>query len=253
MHVFLSPHYDDAVYSCGGTIYQLAQRGADVLIITIMGGDPPDPPPDTPIVRDLHIRWDSGAAPIDARRAEDRAAAAILGAQVQHLPLPDCVYRTDAHGTPLYPSESSLWHTVHPDDPARAFLERKPIIPADAEHVYAPLGVGGHVDHLLVHQWARTLPGHVRYYPDFPYTEQPGAVAAAVAVLPFAAKKHAVLLTEAAIAAKIEGVRAYTSQVSTFWEDDATLRARVRAALGSPPQEASYDGEPTTGKQAWRT
>jgi len=59
MHLFLSPHLDDAVYSCGGTIHQLTSQGTPVQILTFMAGDPPTPLPDTPITRDLHRRWDA--------------------------------------------------------------------------------------------------------------------------------------------------------------------------------------------------
>jgi hypothetical protein len=44
-------------------------------------------------------------------------------------------------------------------------------------------------------------------------------------------KPHTILLTEADIAAKIESVKAYRSQISTFWQDEVELEARVRAAL----------------------
>ena len=39
--IFLSPHPDDAVLSCGGWIYQLAQDGERPIVITIFGGDRP--------------------------------------------------------------------------------------------------------------------------------------------------------------------------------------------------------------------
>ncbi len=37
--IFLSPHPDDAVLSCGGWIYQLAQDGERPIVITLFGGD----------------------------------------------------------------------------------------------------------------------------------------------------------------------------------------------------------------------
>lgn len=45
------------------------------------------------------------------------------------------------------------------------------------------------------------------------------------------AKRHAVDLTAADIIAKIEGVKAYQSQVSTFWQSEMALAQRVRNAL----------------------
>ncbi|MEM6529464.1 MAG: PIG-L family deacetylase [Chloroflexota bacterium] len=234
MHVFLSPHYDDAVYSCGGTIHQLVQRGEDVLIITVMGGYPPDPLPDTPIVRDLHQRWAAGENPIDEREQEDYAAAAILGTGTTHMSIADCVYRTSAEGTPLYPDENSLWHNIHPDDPALLRLQNALNASAGVTF-YVPLGAGGHVDHLIVRNWAlnvarRGEAGRLLFYEDLPYNEDPEAVRRATEQMP-PTKTHTVLLTEPDIAAKIEGVRAYRSQISTFWQDERMLAARVRAAL----------------------
>lgn len=246
MHIFVSPHYDDAVYSCGGTMHQLAQRGEEVLMLTVMGGTPPDPPPDTPIVRDLHARWAAGTDPITTRLEEDRAAAAVLGAGRTNMSIPDCVYRTALDGTPLYPDEDSLWHRIHPDDPAPHKIANSLHAGGANATLYVQLGAGGHVDHLIVRNWAiaqvQAGASNILFYEDFPYSEDPGAVAAALAQFPAGVtlRPHAVLLTETDIAAKIEGVQAYRSQVSTFWQDDATLRERVRAALmrsGDTPAE----------------
>lgn len=258
MHLFLSPHYDDAVYSCGGTIHQLTQRGESVTIITIMGGSPPDPLPDSPIVRELHQRWQAGESPVTVRQQEDHEAARLLGATVEHLDVPDCIYRTDATGKALYPDEDSLWHHVHPDDPALKKLSGFRIH-ADATHLYMPLGVGGHVDHLItrriglaiVHmtntmrQQSKTLPKlKVFLYEDYPYRENPDAVKAAYAQLdlPVPPVAQAFHLTEADILAKIRGVKAYRSQVSTFWKNETLLEQRVRAALhqGTHPTPAEY-------------
>src|SRR5437879_456564 len=39
-HVFLSPHYDDVVYSCGGTLGVLARGGERPLVVTVFAGEP---------------------------------------------------------------------------------------------------------------------------------------------------------------------------------------------------------------------
>ena len=40
-HLFLSPHYDDAVYSCGGTLASLTTAGENVTVLTVCAGSPP--------------------------------------------------------------------------------------------------------------------------------------------------------------------------------------------------------------------
>ena len=88
--IYLSPHLDDAVLSCGGRISQQTARGEKVLVVTVCAGDPP-PAPLSEFAQALHIRWALPFHPVAARRDEDEAALAVLGASALHLPLPDCI------------------------------------------------------------------------------------------------------------------------------------------------------------------
>lgn len=259
MHLFLSPHYDDAVYSCGGTIYQLVQAGQTARVYTVMGGSLPAHLPDTPIVRDLHTRWQAGDDPVKTRRAEDNAAIHALDAEAAYnSSLPDCVYRvTSRDATPLYPSEESIFGAVHPDDPAVAQLEFKvfnasslwreirfdeagnhQFVSEDTTSVsvYAPLTIGNHVDHQITRNWAfklRQAYPHLtlKFYEDFPYTRTPGVIDPVLAAFPFPVQKETVYLTDAAIQAKIESIALYRSQLSTFWADTAALAEDVTRTL----------------------
>ena len=253
MHFFLSPHLDDAVFSCGGTIHQLTTAGETVHIRTVMSGDSPKPLPDTPIVRELHNRWNVGVAPMIVRRQEDIDAAAILGAQVEHMDIPDCVYRTDAKGKPLYPEESSLWKDVHPQDPALQRLGGFRL-PSAVTHLYIPLGVGAHVDHLVVREigialyrllWVTGNKVKIRFYVEYPYHEQENALQTALDDMTIDMKlfPSEVYLDYQNIAAKVEAVKTYKSQISTFWEDEVVLEKRVRTALtahSAQPAEHYY-------------
>ena len=234
MHLFLSPHLDDAVLSCGGTIHHLTAAGESALVLTIMAGDPPPDLPDTPIVRDLHQRWAVGYHPAQARRDEDRAALGRLGAAVHHLPLGDCVYRVAADGRALYPSEESLFGEVDPADPALDWLRAQALPPFSA--IYAPLGVGHHVDHQIVRDWglwlARRDGRRLILNEEYPY---PRDAAAADAAHSFyagyrleAAHRE---LDDADVNAKIEAIARYRSQISTFWADLDAMAHDVRAAM----------------------
>lgn len=242
MHVFLSPHYDDAALSCGGLIYQLKQRGESVLIITVMGGEPPNPLPDTPIVRDLHQRWQAGDDPVATRRQEDAAAAIVLGAHTGIFNFPDCVYRVNADGVALYPTEESLWEKVHPDDPALNALMAMGDWPLSVapKVIYAPLGVGDHVDHKLVRNWGIWLSKQgrkVNFYAEYPYTARnPQAMMKALAafrlaVPPVPLKPEPVQLSEADIVVKLRAIACYQSQISTFWQDVADMEQSTRAEM----------------------
>ncbi len=238
MLVFLSPHLDDAVLSCGGLIHQLVARGEAVHILTLMTGDAP--PVDTPLTRDLHTRWALGDVMAD-RRAEDHAAAQRLGASVAHLTWPDCPYRTEADGTPLYPHNDDLFGPVHPADPARGL---DLALPADTQTLYAPLGAGGHVDHQIVSRLGRELAQNmaVFFYEEYPYSASsgegarhragmvgPAAVEAAQTRLGGTWRAHVIPLHEVDLQAKIAAIACYTSQISTFWDDTSDMAARVVA------------------------
>ncbi|MEQ8672949.1 MAG: PIG-L family deacetylase [Aggregatilineales bacterium] len=254
MHLFLSPHLDDAVLSCGGTIYQLTEQGASVSILTIMAGDPPDPLPDTPIVRDLHQRWKAGENPVAIRRQEDIAAAKILHASAQHREYGDCVYRVH-NGVALYPSEESLFGEVHPDDslPGSLAIEAALInyVFLNIEAIYAPLGVGHHVDHQIIRDWAleiyrRNPTIEMFFYEEYPYTRDMKAIENAFNFFPaeFNLTSTMAELNKQDVTAKIQAIACHQSQLSTFWKTRAEMIKDVRQSF--------YIGDGNFGERYWQ-
>lgn len=236
-HLYLSPHFDDAALSCGGQIARHTAAGQRVLIVTITGGDPP-PEPASDTVRALHERWaDSlttegvGAvkAMVAQRRAEDRAAAAVLGADTLHLSFLDCIYRCGPDGASHYPGPTDMFGSPAAADAATedALAETFAALPP-AGRVYLPLGVGGHVDHLATRRAAGRVFAAPVYYEDYPYTAWPGALAA---VLPPATRGRrtagTVWLSAADLATKIAAVAAYASQLSSFFSGPDDLAAKL--------------------------
>lgn len=243
MHVFLSPHYDDAAYSCGGCIHQLAQNGHEAQILTVMAGEPPSPLPDSPIVREIHERWQAGYNPVPVRRAEDQAATAMLGVTVRYLTVPDCIYRTH-DGNALYPNEASLFGPVHADDPAWQTLQQTtPTLAIDTlTALYAPLAIGHHVDHQLVRDWALQMKAQhpalpLYLYADYPYTRQPQAIDAALSQLTIALHDAHCTYGDTSMRAKIRAMQAYSTQISTFWRDADHLAQDVRRAFAPSPSD----------------
>lgn len=239
-HIYLSPHLDDVILSCGGMIYQQARRQEAVAVITLFAASPPDQSRLSPFARSLHARWQRSAPPgLDfsdpsaVRREEDYRAFAILHPSIQvcHYPLPDCIYRTDPiTGEALYASEAALFGPVSPADPALRELESVPPLPADAV-LYTPLSVGGHVDHQIVRNLAERWgleQGQVRYYEDYPYVTQAGQLEKALG-RPEEWIAHVIPLSEDALRAKIEAVAVYTSQISTFWPDLEAMAEALRS------------------------
>jgi len=234
-HVYLSPHLDDAVLSCGGTIYAQACRGERVLVVTVFAASPLDPDL-TPFARELGERWGGAADPVAARRAEDCAALARLGARGLHLSYLDCVYRRHPDtGEPLYPTVDDIFAEIHPAEATLAdtlYHDLCRRLTAGCRLVlYAPLGAGHHVDHQLVRQVAVRLQAdgaQVELYEDWPYADDATAVARALDGEQGRWRRRVSLLSEEALIAKANAVACYASQISTFWPDLEAMRRALR-------------------------
>lgn len=241
-HLFISPHFDDGVLSCGGTLNQLTAAGHAVTVMTMMGGLFNGDLPDTPILADLHQRWQAGGSPLLTRRLEDMRALRSIGARHLHIPLTDCVYRL-VDDLPLYPSEESLFGDVRPDDYAPAFLSQIAAPAADA--VYIPLAVGHHVDHQIVRDWGLRLLKHqpdtpsIRFYAEYPYSNADKAIETALSALDIPLAASRVILSERDIQAKVNAIASYQSQISTFWKSPAAMQADVRQA-STHPRSGAY-------------
>ncbi|MFL7793903.1 MAG: PIG-L deacetylase family protein [Anaerolineae bacterium] len=228
-HIYLSPHLDDAVLSCGGRIWQQVQAGERVLVVTVFAGAPLPDKPLSPFAKVLHALWGLVDA-VAARREEDAAALALLGAEALYWPYTDCIYRQTPDGSFPYASEEALFGEVHLSDEALiAELTRRfqALAQERACTIYAPLAVGCHVDHQAVHRAADGLEG-VIYYEDYPYAEKPGATERALGMARW--QEKVVLLTPDALEAKIAAIACYSSQFfSLGWADATEMAAAVWA------------------------
>ena len=225
--IYLSPHFDDAVLSCGGLIFDQARQGLQVEIWTIFAGDAPDGLL-SPLALRCHADWGIPDVHelVATRRDEDQAAAAIVGAEIAHFSLPDCIYRRSADGEPLYPDE--VFVPLHPFDQgldgdiaaALAFeLEPQDIL-------VSPLAIGDHVDHRLARLAAERLECPLRYYADIPYVlRKPEMLAPATQGM----ESLLYPVSEEGLRAWISGSAAYRSQMVMVFETDAKMRLALRA------------------------
>lgn len=172
-HIFLSPHFDDVVYSCGGTLGVQVSVGLRPLVITVFGGAPQQPQLNS-FALDVHRKMGFSqdvTTALQTRRQEDVAAMDLLGADYFWLAYPDAIYRG------YYTQESQLiGGEVHPGDRwideelAATLVTLHKRLPDTVW--YAPLGVGRHVDHQIVSSAADRLTqlgAKVQLYEDFPY------------------------------------------------------------------------------------
>ena len=249
--IFLSPHPDDAVLSCGGTIYQLAENGYRPIVITVFGGYRPSGVPLSEFARSLHIRWQLGEDAPVARRDEDRAACDRLGAMLIHLPFADAIYRiepTSSLSAPryLYDSEEAIFGPVHEPniiEQVAEALQSKLRLAGSSVRVFVPLTAGRHVDHIITRAAAERLRLDVIYYEDYPYAEKPEQLARILGDADY--QSETVELSDEALQAKIDAFLCHRSQISTFYQDDVEVAQRMRAYA-----EAVGAGQPA--ERYWR-
>jgi LmbE family N-acetylglucosaminyl deacetylase len=247
-HIYLSPHLDDAVLSCGGAIHRATTAGEEVVVVTVFAGEAGTDVALSPFALAQHGYWGNPPKPMTLRRGEDAAALALLGAEGLYLDHLDAVYRTDASGQSIYPDLETLMGEVHPDDPmtqdgAEELASRLAglVSARDQAVLYAPLGVGHHVDHQIVHAAAGRLLARgyrLAFYEDYPYAERPGAVEAA---LSFARtegwRAKIIALDPADVTAKVSALGYYRSQLPILFGGVEAMPNRVWAfAAVDPPQ-----------------
>jgi len=224
--IYLSPHFDDAVLSCGGMIWEQVQRGEAVENWTICAGNLPRGDL-SEFAAQKHAEWRVGRKVIAARREEDRQANGRVGAETRWWSLPDCIYRRLPDGEPLISENDDLWLPVHPGEMEhitrlRAWLRRG--LKAD-DRLVVPLTLGNHVDHRLVRAAAEGLRRPLYYYADFPYVArsslwQPRGLAEE--------NIYTRAISEPALAAWQEGSGAYISQVSDLFGSHDGLLVQLR-------------------------
>lgn len=257
VHLYLSPHPDDAVYSLGGLLHKQAQAGARVVVVTLCTGNPPAGPL-SPFAQSIHARWAASgdgepalpAAPAEVvalRRQEDLDALGSLSIEAVHLDVPDCIYRLNpATNYPMYTTEASLFGPLHPSEvnlSRRVAAKLTTLLRGfGRHHLYAPLGIGQHVDHQLARKAAESVGAIYAYYEDFPYVVQeadrwPNLRSPLLESRPL--NPELIRLAEPNLDAWIEAAARYETQLSTFWTDRQALAVAImrhadRSGAGSP-------------------
>jgi LmbE family N-acetylglucosaminyl deacetylase len=177
--VILSPHLDDAVLSCGEHILAWKKSGFAVEVISLFTSfQAKKLSPET-----KRYLTESGFSSLSAfekeRKSEDRAAMKVLSVPFQHLNLIDGGFRQSKQ-FPTYPTREILFagriaasdfSVVQQVVKKLEQINKK----TQSTHVVIPLGVGQHVDHLIVRKSAEIVfPSQkIWYYADQPYVRNP--------------------------------------------------------------------------------
>lgn len=236
-HIFLSPHLDDAVLSCGQKIHSLVRARQEVIVITIFtqfSG--------FPVSLQTYRKYviASGFFRINvfnrSRLIEDKRALSVLKAKWMHLgfldggfrkkPFPNILEKTllplgIGHGY-IYP-----WHNQKDfysglpskfDQPLISqilYLLTKHLQPSDC--LYAPIGIGDHVDHIITNQIAQKI--HASYY----WLDQPYAHKATINHLTEKLKKYRLSTKLKSHKIKKNAISQYLSQVPFLYPNGIVL------------------------------
>src|SRR5688572_13756646 len=260
--IFLSPHFDDIALSCGGMAARLSRLGARCIGLTIFAAPPSHDARLSTFAQQLHDDWQRAggqdAANVnEMRREEERAALRLLGLEPVWLDFQDAPYRTEddrrrAIGKHLYTSDEELFGRV-------AEWEKRELAPRIAAEVrrvaretgirgpvrvFAPLGVGNHVDHQLVFHAARTLTPRygVLFYEDYPYSGRPGALEARLIQLVrsgLTLEARGTQITDL-IGVKIAAITKYKSQLPILFGSSEAMPRAVRAYSQTVADGAGY-------------
>ena len=256
-HLFLSPHYDDVPLSAGATVRLLADSGLSPETLIVFGSEPDHAAPLSAFAEAMHQGWGVSATDVIAcRRAEEDAAAAVLGSRSSVLPFRDAIYRGDS-----YLSDDDLFGT--PAE-AEAFLAEAIVTTLDpgdrpdpAARFYAPLAVGRHVDHQIAFQAGQILANRgwdVWFYEDVPYALKPDALDTRLAEIAVDTKIEAGAIIDAGPGweRKIDAILRYPSQLGTVFREYVgvgTSRAEIDAALRA---YATRVGDGVLRERFWR-
>ncbi len=223
--IYISPHLDDAVLSAGGLIYEQVRAGLQVEIWTIFCGFPPSEEV-SPFAQLLHFQWGihSAAELVRSRRAEDEKACQTVGAKPVYFDYLDCIYRQGKHNDWLYSTVFVPPHEDEADLPVR-IAESISARLEPTDQLVCQLGVGSHVDHIIVRRAVELLQRPLLHYADIPYlfnTPQEFNTYAA------GMKGNAFAVGEAGLKSWQEAISAYESQISSLFESPDHMRSQIQ-------------------------
>jgi LmbE family N-acetylglucosaminyl deacetylase len=197
----LSPHLDDAALSCGAVMTVVSQQQRPVTAMTVFSDC--GPPPYSFMAKRIVAAMgpQSPVAMMQRRQGEDAVVLGSLGVQWRYLGLFEAPFRRYGRrgvNPPLYPTFrfDALRGRIHRVDRALVAQLAQTFTEVAAQTgaglVLAPLGVGRHVDHVIVREAATAAflqdsagaagaaaagPPALWFYADYPYsrTHQPDA------------------------------------------------------------------------------
>lgn len=211
MTVFVSPHFDDAIGSCGCLINNLVQCGETVEILTVFAGRHGCQNVSN-FSKTLLKLWQLVDGIIE-RAEENVISCSRIGAVVRNLPFIEAIYR-NCNGRWLYPNANDIFGKIQPEDKLlpNGIANTINSIYSDNIRFYFPGGRGSHVDHLLVKFAGEILASrgyNIILYTDFSYEGQINSI--------FPLEEETLYFGRDDLKAKIFAMDAYKSQLKMLF------------------------------------
>jgi LmbE family N-acetylglucosaminyl deacetylase len=230
--IFLSPHLDDAVLSCGGLLAKLAKKHLNVEVITVFTADA-EGRALSPLAQRFHEKWGNHTHPFRIRREEDKACAEYLGIRYRWLGFQDVIYRDpnlendEIITSPDYdvyqdPCLKSVTKEI------RSILEETP-----SSLLFVPLSLGHHRDHKLVYEAIKQLRNEnsvvqaYYYYEDYPYAKW-SDLSLHLSKLALNAEPTFINIADH-LSDKVHLISLHASQISELFADPRKLHEEIKA------------------------
>lgn len=218
-HLFLSPHFDDAVWSCGGRIAHLTGQGDKVVVATVFSELLNEPISDS---------W-RRVANYRFRAAENIAALRVLGAEGVNLGYIDAALRQNKDKEFIYPtlssilcSECSAYDSVLPS----IVEDIQSLLCSHWDSINIPIAIGSHIDHMLVRSATeQATQKSLTYYEDFPYIPEMNH--------PIGLTPYMFEITEECLYRWLEAGQLYRSQVLWLFNTRLAFREAITRRISN--------------------
>jgi LmbE family N-acetylglucosaminyl deacetylase len=228
--IFFSPHLDDAVLSSGNQIATYVRAHKKVVVVTIFsqGNDKLTSISACTFLKQSGVN--QASVLFRRRKKEDINALRALGVSyVLHLDYTDGLFRQSkqiGRVYPIYPSFSELFSgCISPKDHGviRQISHtltkiRRQFVRAHT-HIYAPLGVGNHMDHIITHQTVSRAFPHAIYWEDVPYRSNSETLYSRLAFLGHSKPLHHKIIDTPCFQIKKRAISYYKSQLSGLYQN----------------------------------
>jgi LmbE family N-acetylglucosaminyl deacetylase len=178
-NIFISPHLDDVVLSCGEYLKKLSDENENITVLTVFAGSP-DPSSFSEIAKNYHKKCQLDDDAVFTRQKEDKNAMKYFDADFIHLDLYEALYRMDKYNQHKYKKVENIFtkDTSNELDTTEDVKEaiNQEIVINEVDNVYLPLGLGEHIDHVITSKALTELmdeeygDNKIYYYEDVPYS-----------------------------------------------------------------------------------